>query len=87
MYVSNLGFHVTEEDLRKLFEQFGQVSSAKLILDKETGRGRRFGFVEMASEAEASLAMSKLDKKEIEGRLMSVTIAKGKSPRADNKRW
>ena len=43
MYVSNLGFHVTEEDLRKLFEPFGQVASAKLIIDRETGRSRGFG--------------------------------------------
>lgn len=84
MYVSNLGFHVSEDDLRKLFEPFGQVSSAKVISDRETGRSRGFGFVEMGSDAEASKAMSTLNGKEIEGRAISVTIAREKS--ADNKR-
>jgi len=50
MYVSNLGFHVEEEDLRQLFEPFGQVTSAKVIKDRETGRSRGFGFVEMVSD-------------------------------------
>ena len=87
MYVSNLGFHVTEDDLRKLFEPFGAVSSAKLILDRETGRSRGFGFVEMGSDAEAKEAMSKLNNKDVEGRAISVTVAKEKSSRPDNKRW
>ena len=78
MYVSNLGFHTSEDDLRKLFEPFGQVSSAKVITDRETGRSRGFGFVEMASSTEASQAMSKLNGKEIEGRQISVTVAREK---------
>ena len=78
MYVSNLGFHTSEDDLRKLFEPFGQVSSAKVITDRETGRSRGFGFVEMASSTEASHAMSKLNGKEIEGRQISVTVAREK---------
>jgi RNA recognition motif-containing protein len=86
MYVSNLGFHTTDDDLRKLFEAFGQVSSAKVITDRETGRSRGFGFVEMASSPEAEQAMAKLNGKDIEGRAVSVTVAREKS-RADNKRW
>ena len=78
MYVSNLGFHTSEDDLRKLFEPFGQVSSAKVITDRETGRSRGFGFVEMASSTEANQAMSKLNGKEVEGRAISVTIAREK---------
>lgn len=88
MYVSNLGFHISEDDLRKLFEPFGQVSSAKVITDRETGRSRGFGFVEMNSETEAKQAMDKLNNKEIEGRLMSVTVAREKPARSDNnRRW
>lgn len=87
MYVSNLGFHTTEQDLRKLFEQFGKVSSAKIITDRETGRSRGFGFVEMDSEPEASEAMSKLNQKELEGRLLSVTVAREKTSRPDNRKW
>lgn len=76
MYVSNLGFHTSDDDLRKLFEPFGQVSSAKVITDRETGRSRGFGFVEMDSNTEANQAMGKLNGKEIEGRTISVTVAR-----------
>jgi len=51
MYISNLSFHTTDEDLRVLFEKFGTVSSAKVITDRESGRSRGFGFVEMAADA------------------------------------
>lgn len=87
MYVSNLSFHSAEEDLRQLFEQYGTVSSAKIITDRETGRSRGFGFVEMESDAEANAAMKALNNKEVQGRAMSVTIAREKTPRNDNKRW
>ena len=87
MYVSNLGFHIVEEDLRKLFEQFGQVSTAKVITDRETGRSRGFGFVEMDSDAEAKTAIDNLNNKEIEGRQISVTQAREKTDRPSSKRW
>ncbi|HEY0677258.1 MAG TPA: RNA-binding protein [Chitinophagaceae bacterium] len=87
MYVSNLSFHTVDDDLRKLFEQFGAVSSAKVILDRGTGRSRGFGFVEMDSDTEAKEAMKNLHNKEIEGRAMSVTVAKERTVRSDNKRW
>ena len=87
MYVSNLSFHTTEEDLRKLFEQFGAVSSAKVIVDRETGKSRGFGFVEMGQDGEAKEAINSLNNKEIEGRAMSVTVAREKAPRSENKRW
>ena len=86
MYVSNFGFHLTEDDLRKLFEPFGQVSSAKVITDRETGRSRGFGFVEMDSDTEASEAMSKLNNKDIQGRILSVSLAKEKPARGNNRR-
>ncbi len=87
MYVSNLSFHTGEDDLRKLFEQFGSVSSAKVITDRETGRSRGFGFVEMGADEEANSAMKDLNNKDIEGRAMSVTVAREKAPRSENKRW
>ncbi len=87
MYVSNLSFHTGEDDLKKLFEEFGTVSSAKVITDRETGRSRGFGFVEMGSEEEGNAAMKSLHNKEIEGRALSVTIAREKTPRSENKRW
>lgn len=87
MYVSNLSFHTSDDDLRKLFEQFGAVSSAKVITDRETGKSRGFGFVEMGSEAESKEAIKGLNNKEVEGRAMSVSVAREKSPRSDNKRW
>jgi len=87
MYVSNLSFHTRDEDLKQLFEQFGTVSSAKVILDKETGRSRGFGFVEMSSDAEANEAMKNLNNKEIEGRSMGVSVAKERAARNDNRRW
>lgn len=87
MYVSNLGYHITEDDLRKLFGQYGQVTSAKVVTDRETGRSRGFGFVEMESKTEASAAMDKLNGKELEGRAISVTVAREKESRPDKKRW
>jgi len=87
MYVSNLSFHTNEEALRALFTPFGNVVSAKVINDRETGKSRGFGFVEMDIVAEGQAAMKGLDNKEIEGRALSVTVAKEKAPRNDNKRW
>ena len=87
MYVSNLSFHTGDDDLKKLFEQFGAVSSAKVINDRETGRSRGFGFVEMGSDEEAKEAIKGLNNKEVEGRAMSVSVAKEKTARTDNKRW
>jgi RNA recognition motif-containing protein len=80
MYVSNLGFHTSDDDLRKLFEAYGAVSSAKVITDRDTGRSRGFGFVEMSSSTEAGEAMNKLNGKDVEGRMISVTVAREKAP-------
>lgn len=87
MYVSNLSFHTNDESLKALFTPFGNVTSAKVIMDRESGQSRGFGFVEMDIIAEGQAAMKGLDKKEVEGRAMSVSVAKDKAPRSDNKRW
>jgi RNA recognition motif-containing protein len=87
LYVSNLSFHTNEEALKALFTPFGNVTSAKVIMDRETGKSRGFGFVEMDNVAEGQAAMKGLDNKEIEGRSLSVTVAREKAPRNDNKRW
>ena len=87
MYVSNLSFHTNEEALRALFAPFGNVTSAKVINDRESGQSRGFGFVEMDVAAEAEAAMKSLNNKDIEGRALSVSVAREKAPRSDNKRW
>lgn len=81
MYVSNLGFQFTDDDLKALFAQYGEVSSAKVITDRETGKSRGFGFVEMPDK-EAEQAMQKLEGSSVDGRTISVTKAK---PKSDNR--
>ena len=81
MYVSNLGYHTTDDDLKKMFEEFGAVSSAKVITDRETGRSRGFGFVEMSSNTHAEEAMKGLNGKDVEGRQIAVSVAREKEDR------
>ena len=82
IYVSNLSFHTSEEDLKNLFLKFGSVTSVKIIMDRETNKSRGFGFIEMPSEEEGKAALSGLNNKEIEGRPLSVSVAKEKTDRA-----
>jgi RNA recognition motif-containing protein len=84
IYVSNLSFNTSDAELNELFSTFGQVSSAKVITDRETGRSRGFGFVEMPSEDEGKDAMLGLNNKEVEGRAMSVSVAKEREERSSN---
>ena len=81
IYVGNLPFTATDADVREAFEAFGQVTSVKLIEDRETGRPRGFGFVEMSSDEEASQAIQEFDGAEIDGRPMKVNEAKPQAPR------
>jgi len=76
IYVGNLNYRMSEDSLRKLFEQYGEVVSAKIIKDRMTGRSRGFGFVEMSNSDEASEAIRSLDGKEVEGRNLRVNRAK-----------
>ena len=80
LYVGNLSFSTTAQDLETMFGELGTVQSANLIEDRETGRSRGFGFVEMSSKEEAATAISTLNGKEVEGRALTVNEAK---PRED----
>src|SRR6187402_1222915 len=82
IYVSNLSFNTNDAELRELFSKFGEVSSAKVIMDRESGRSRGFGFVEMPSNEEGKDAMLGLNNKEISGRPMSVSVAKEREERS-----
>ncbi|MDP9230082.1 MAG: RNA-binding protein [Bacteroidota bacterium] len=84
IYVSNLSFHTSEEDLKNLFGKFGTVNSAKIITDRETSQSRGFGFVEMSTDAEGKEAMLGLNNKEIEGRALTVSVAKEREDRGSN---
>jgi len=78
IYVSNLSFNVRDEDLREFFTPYGEVTSAKIINDRETGKSRGFGFVEMSDDEAARQAISELDGGEVEGRTIKVMEAKPK---------
>ncbi len=80
LYVGNLSFNASEEGVRQLFSQYGEVTSVSLMTDRETGRPRGFGFVEMEN---AEAAISALNEKEYEGRTLRVDIARERPPRSD----
>jgi RNA recognition motif-containing protein len=81
LYVGNLPFSITEDGLADAFKKFGTVESAKLITDRDTGRSKGFGFVEMSTDAEAQEAIEKLDGQDLEGRQVRVNEAKPREPR------
>ena len=83
IYVSNLSFNVQDEDLRAFFAEYGEVSSAKVILDKETRRSRGFGFVEMPNDDEAKKAIEELNGGSVEGRAINVTEARPREERGN----
>ena len=83
IYVSNLSFNTSDAELHELFSKFGEVSSAKVIMDRESGRSRGFGFVEMPSTEEGKEAMLGLNNKEVEGRAMSVSVAREREERSN----
>ncbi|MGI8951694.1 MAG: RNA recognition motif domain-containing protein [Chitinophagaceae bacterium] len=84
IYVSNLSFHTTEEDLKDMFSKFGTVTSAKIIIDRATNQSRGFAFIEMSSEQEGKDAIAGLNNKEIEGRPISVSVAREREDRKSN---
>lgn len=78
LYVGNLSFSTTEAGLRAAFEAHGQVASASIVMDRETGRPRGFGFVEMPNDQEAQNAIAKMDGSTLDGRPLKVNVAKPK---------
>jgi RNA recognition motif-containing protein len=83
IFVGNLSYNVTEDDLRQAFEDFGQVASATVIMDEQSGRSKGFGFVEMPIQAEAQSAIEVLNGKALKGRTITVNEAR---PRASDRR-
>lgn len=86
IYVSNLSFNVQDDDLRDYFQDYGEVTSAKVITDKFTNRSRGFGFVEMSDDEAAQKAIKELNGAMVDGRSMSVTVAKPREERTNNKK-
>src|SRR5437899_10786473 len=79
LYVGNLAYTVSDSDLLRIFEPHGTVQSAQVIMDRDTGRSKGFGFVEMGSDAEAQAAIQALNGAEIEGRTLTVNEARPKT--------
>ena len=83
--ISNLSFGISDADLNQLFSEYGEVSSAKVITDRETGRSRGFGFVEMSNDEEAEKAINELNQAEYDGKVINVSVAKPRENRGNNR--
>jgi cold-inducible RNA-binding protein len=83
IYVGNLSYGMSEDELRDAFGAFGEVSSVKILMDRETGRSRGFGFVEMPNKSEAEAAIAQLNGKEVGGRALRINEAR---PREQQRR-
>jgi len=81
IYVGNLAYGVSSSDLQQMFEEFGTVNSAQVIMDRDTGRSKGFGFVEMGSDQEAQAAIDALNGKNVDGRNLTVNEAKPREER------
>jgi len=81
IYVGNISFQSSDADLEQLFGEFGQVDRANVVMDRQTGRSRGFGFVEMPDDAEAQKAIAELNGKEVDGRTLTVNVAKPREER------
>lgn len=89
IFVGNLPYSVTDRDLRSAFEAHGQVTSASVILDKQTGKSRGFGFIEMPNKDEGAAAVQALNEKELKGRAIRVNEAQAREdkPRREHRPW
>jgi RNA recognition motif-containing protein len=89
IFVGNLAFTTTDHDLRQLFESYGVVDKVNVISDRDTGRSKGFGFVEMPDSAAATAALQGLNGKELDGRALTVNEAKPREPRREpsRSRW
>lgn len=81
IYVGNLSYTLSESELRDAFAEFGEVSSVKVLMDRETGRSRGFGFVEMPNQSEGEAAVVQLNGKDLDGRALRVNEARPKERR------
>ncbi len=81
LYVGNLSYSTTDQSLTDTFSECGSVQSARVIMDRDSGRSKGFGFVEMSTEAEASTAISRFNGTQVDGRAMNVSEAKPQAPR------
>jgi RNA recognition motif-containing protein len=86
IYVGNLSFNMSDQDLNTLFAEHGAVSSATIVTDRDTGRSRGFGFIEMEDDAEAMRAIQAINAKEVDGRTLNVNEARPREPRRSS-RW
>ncbi len=82
LYVGNLSYNTTNESLEQLFSEFGQVKSAQVVMDRDTGRSKGFGFVEMSDNGQAQAAMNGLNSKEVDGRALTVNEARPREERS-----
>jgi len=85
IFVGNLNYASTEDAVRELFEEYGEVASVKIISNRETGRSRGFGFIEMPNESEGKAAVEALDGKELDGRQIRVSEARAKPDRDEGR--
>lgn len=83
IYISNLNYSVRDEQLETLFAAYGEVSSAKVIMDRETGRSRGFGFVEMTSDEDGQKAIDALNQSEFVSKVINVNVARPKTENSD----
>ncbi len=81
LYVGNLSYSMRDDNLRQQFAAFGQVESAKVMMERDSGRSKGFGFVEMSSPAEAQAAIQGLNGKQVDGRALTVNLARPMEPR------
>lgn len=85
LYVGNLAYGVTDSDLQTMFAPFGTVQSAQIIMDRDTGRSKGFGFVEMGNSDEASAAINGMNGKEVDGRKLTVNEARPREERGGSR--
>ena len=83
LYISNLSYNISDEDLRQLFADYGEITSAKVIMDRETGRSRGFGFVELSDDELAKKAIEELNQASYEGKVINITEARPREDRGD----
>ncbi len=86
IFIAGLSYQISETDLRELFEEYGEVSSARIITDRDTQRSKGYGFVEMNDDAEGQHAIDELNGAEYDGRTLSVSIARPRAERNRNNR-